>query len=158
VIDRQICLPPPPPNTGVIIHEQRTLFHNQDPKAEVLPLFAPGLSAYNAEYFATFGPVQNDTNTDKASKVEIEPRDEGGQICAIGGEFSRREKHCIDTGAHGGRVEVSDQVLGLRDAYGASVLHVAALNGKSGVLAQVFLKFSSRVCGHIPEQLCRKVQ
>ncbi len=38
-------------------------------------------------------------------------------------------------------MEIGDEVLGLRDSYGASVLHIAALHGYSSVLTTILDKW-----------------
>ena len=125
VVDKQIVLPPPPPKAHVVAQEQRTLFHNQDPKQESLPLFAPGLSSFSSEIFAGASPQSLATLPDPPPCEKPGSRDERehrGQTFEEGG---------------GSRLEMPEQALELRDAYGASVLHIASLYGYHSVLHQV---------------------
>lgn len=53
IVNREVVLPPPPPKTNVMPQgPNKTLFDNQDPQRESLPLFAAGLSSYDKSIFA----------------------------------------------------------------------------------------------------------
>ena len=118
---------------------------------EAMPLFQAGLSSYDASLFEhsssskhhckrqTTKPNTASKSAHQASDVEKDGREEGAtdfqkEAEALGGGDGQR-------GDDNQEMEIGDEVLGLRDSYGASVLHIAALHGYSSVLTTILDKW-----------------
>ena len=118
-----------------------------------MPLFQAGLSSYDASLFErssrskhlhhckrqTTKPSPASKNAYQASDVEKDGREagatnEGKEAEALGRGDGQREDDDQD-------MDIGDEVLGLRDSYGASVLHIAALHGYSSVLKTILDKW-----------------
>jgi ankyrin repeat protein len=113
-------------------------------------LFQAGLSSYDASLFErsssskhhckrqTTKPNTASKSVHQASDVEKDGQagatDFEKQAEALGGGDGQR-------GDDNQELEIGDEVLGLRDSYGASVLHIAALHGYSSVLTTILDKW-----------------
>lgn len=113
-----------------------------------MPLFQAGLSSYNASLYEPSSNSKNMRQTAKrkknsdAHKQEPDCGREGG---ASKFEEKAEEGRDEQKGEGNEDLEIGEEVLGLRDSYGASVLHVAALHGYSSILEQILEKWSGDV-------------
>ena len=114
-----------------------------------MPLFQAGLSSYDASLFEHSSSSKhhckrqttkpNTVRSAHASDVEKDGREAGAtefenEAEALGIGIEQRGDDNQD-------MEIGDEMLGLRDSYGASVLHIAALHGYSSVLTTILDKW-----------------
>jgi hypothetical protein len=145
VIDHQVVLPPPPHKTEISPTGHNKTLYDNDPSDEIIEVFAPGLSASDSALFRNTGPAfkqfkakqrcrQKTDNVDRDKSVSVEDRGGRQEEGADGGGKFIQEK--VKTSLSSG-IEVDDKLLGLRDGYGASVLHIASVNGYHSILEQI---------------------
>ena len=112
-----------------------------------MPLFQAGLSSYNAFLYERSPNSKNTRQETKrtANRNAHKQLDCGRAAGASKFEEKAEASRDEEKGEVDQDVEISEEVLRLRDSYGASVLHVAALHGYSSVLAQILEKWSGDV-------------
>ena len=114
-----------------------------------MPLFQAGLSSYNASLFQRSSSSKHNckrqtTKPNTARKNAHQDEEKDGR--EVGATEFEKEGEALGIGVRqrgddNQDMEIGDEVLGLRDSYGASVLHIAALHGYSSVLTTILDKW-----------------